>query len=265
MSEIIAIKQLPIIEEQLMKIKEKIKERAEAALAMECNEETVKEVKKVRAELNKDYMDLENRRKAVKAEILKPYEAFEQVYNDCVTEVFKLTDAKLKEKIASVENDLKAEKEKAVRAYFDEYRQSLGITFIDFEQTGIDITLSASLKSLKEKAAGFLEQIKKDLDLIQTQEYPEEILVEYKKTLDVSQAILLVIERHRAIEEAREFTEYISAVKESEAVAIAEVDEILAPPVEEEPVLKASFTVYGTKEQLRKLKEFMTQEEIRYE
>jgi hypothetical protein len=262
--DLITVKQLPVIEEQLKIIKDEVKKRAEYALSLECTEETIKEVKKVRADLNKDFADLESRRKAVKTEILKPYEAFEQVYKDCVTDLFKSTDAKLKEKISDVENNLKAEKEEAVKEYFEEYKLSLGLTFIDFSQANINITLSASLKSLKNQVAEFLESVKKDMALIQAQEYADEILVEYKRTLDANAAILTVIERHRAIEEAREFSEYIAKTKELEKT-IAEVDEILAPPKEEEPTLKATFTVYGTKEQLKALREFMMQEGIRYE
>lgn len=62
----------------------------------------------------------------------------------------------------------------------------LCIDFVTFEQANIGITLSASLKSLKEQAKNFADRISDDLMLIQTQENKAEILVEYKNTLNVS-------------------------------------------------------------------------------
>ena len=40
---------------------------------------------------------------------------------------------------------------------------------------------------------------------------------------------------------------------------------VVQPPVEAEQVYKCTFTVHATKPQLRRLKEFLNQEGIRYE
>ena len=66
-NELIVVRQLPIIEEQLRTVRNTIQARVAAALDMECNEETYKEVKKTRSELNAQFRALEERRKAVKA------------------------------------------------------------------------------------------------------------------------------------------------------------------------------------------------------
>ena len=50
-TEIIVVKQLPIIVEQLAQVKEAVIARVETATSLVCTDETVKEVKKARAEL----------------------------------------------------------------------------------------------------------------------------------------------------------------------------------------------------------------------
>ncbi|EKC74878.1 hypothetical protein OBE_01628 [human gut metagenome] len=77
---------------------------------------------------------------------MSPYERFEEVYTECVTNIYKQTDAILKGRIAIVENAIKANKEKEIRAYYDEYAESLGIDFVPYEKSGITVTLSASDK-----------------------------------------------------------------------------------------------------------------------
>ena len=64
--ELIIIKQLPVIEEHLQRIKFEIEERVDAVLSLVCSESTYKDVKKARAELNARLTDFENRRKDVK-------------------------------------------------------------------------------------------------------------------------------------------------------------------------------------------------------
>ena len=87
--ELIIIKQLPVIEEHLQRMKLEIEARVNTALALECNEETRKEVKKIRAELNASLKGFEDRRKEVKRKIEGPYKKFEQIYNENICKPFK--------------------------------------------------------------------------------------------------------------------------------------------------------------------------------
>ena len=89
MNDLIIIKQLPIIEEKLKQISDEIEVRTTNALSLICTDSTVKEIKVLRADLNKDYKELETQRKAVKKEVLAPYEAFEEVYKKYVSDKFK--------------------------------------------------------------------------------------------------------------------------------------------------------------------------------
>ena len=104
---LIVIKQLPIIEEKLKQLSTEIDEKVESAKALICTEESVKEVKTVRADLNKDFKELEAKRKDVKEKIMQPYMQFESIYKECVSDKFKSADIELKNKIDTVENELK--------------------------------------------------------------------------------------------------------------------------------------------------------------
>lgn len=272
----IAVKQLPIIVEQLQQVKEEVAAKVDFALRLVCTEDTVKDVKKVRSELNKELAEYEASRKAVKKAILTPYEQFEVVYKDCVSDTYKKADTELKRKIDSVENELKAQKAAEVKAYFDEYLQSKGIDFVTFESAHINVTLSASMKSLKEQAKAFIDKIADDLALIDTQEHKDDILYEYKQSLNVANAITAVANRYKAFERAKAKEEERKAREQAEAEATAKVESVveavapptvepIAPPVEEEKTYTLKFIVRGTMPQLKALKEFLNNGGYDYE
>lgn len=283
--QIITIKQLPIIEERLQLIKAEIDAKTQHVLALDCNDATVKAIKSLRADLNKDFGDLEEKRKEVKRAVMSPYERFEEVYTECVTNIYKQTDAILKGRIAIVENAIKANKEKEIRAYYDEYAESLGIDFVPYEKSGITVTLSASAKKLKEQAAAYLDRIADELKLIgtQPQELQPEILVEYKRTVNVAYSIQTVIERKKAIEEeaaerARQQAEQQTIYEAAEARVNAAVEsygeeqqEAIAPPTvaeaQEQPakLYRVAFAVNGTLEEIKALKNFLVNGGYKYE
>lgn len=95
-----------------------------------------------------------------------------------------------------------------------------------FEKANINVTLSASMKSLKEQAKVIVDRVCDDLELIETQERKEEILYEYKRCLVVSAAIKLVADRYKAIEEAKARAEERRARAQAMQEAAAKVEEI---------------------------------------
>lgn len=274
--QVITIKQLPIIEERLQLIKAEIDAKTQHVLALDCNDATVKAIKSLRADLNKDFSELEEKRKEVKRAVMSPYERFEEVYTECVTNIYKQTDAILKGRIAIVENAIKANKEKEIRAYYDEYAESLGIDFVPYEKSGITVTLSASTKKLKEQVAAYLDRIADELKLIgtQPQDLQPEILVEYKRTVNVAYSIQTVIERKKAIEEeaerARQQAEQQTIYEAAEARVDEAVEsygeehqEAVAPPTvaeaQEQPekLYRVAFAVYGSFEGVKLVKNFL--------
>lgn len=282
-NDLIVVRQLPVIEDQLRTIHDAVQARVEDVLAMECTEETYKEVKKARSELNAQYRALEERRKEVKTQVEAPYKKFEAVYKACAGDLFAAADKQLAAKISAVETGLKQKKAEQVKTYFDEYRESLGIPF-DMVNFGITVTMSASLKSLKAQAKDYLDRVRGDLDMISTQEHKDEILAEYRMHLNAPRAITTVANRHAAIERERKIREEFAAVaerKQASETAVREVVETtppvkaapVAPPVmvesaeSAEPVKQYStaFRVTGTIEQLKALKNFMEDGGYTYE
>lgn len=253
---LIVIKQLPVIEEQLKKASDEIDEKVNNAVALICTDENVKVIKDVRVALNKELKEFEDKRKQVKAEIMRPYEDFESSYKKYISDKYKSADVELKNKIDSVESELKAKKEKDIKDYFEEYKQANlpNADYIKYEQVKISVTLSASMKSLKEQVKAFIDRTVSDLQLIDTQEHKAEILVEYKQSLNVSQAITTVTNRFKAIEEEK-LRQERDAELQKEIVEIAKEGDKYAetehvPTVEEQ---EENFNPFGIKNIVMKL------------
>jgi hypothetical protein len=154
-----------------------------------ATEDTVKGLKELRAELNKELTDFEEQRKFVKSGILKPYDEFESVYKTEVSEKYTNAINLLKDKIAVVETRIKDEKTLNVKSYFNELCLAESIDFLKWENLGIDINLSTTEKKYKEQVNAFITKTQDDIALIKSSEYEAETMAEYKKTLNVSQAI----------------------------------------------------------------------------
>lgn len=191
---------VPVIQHALIEVGRSVTERLDA-LNIEnviATEDTVKGLKNLRADLNKELTDYEGQRKAIKEGVLSPYEAFESVYKSEVSDKYKYAINLLKDKIAVVEDKMKEDKKENVKSYFVELCLSEDIDFVSFNQVGLEINLSTSEKAYKEKCNEFIQRISDDLRLIDTQEHKAEILVEYKKTLNASRAIKDVQDRKAA-------------------------------------------------------------------
>ena len=297
-ADLIVIEQFPIIREQLQLIKAAAEQDVAEALAMDCTEENKQDIKKLRTSLSKQFTALEEKRKGVKNAILGPYNEFEQIYKECVTNIFKPADEKLKAKIAAVEDAQKKEKEDKALKYFNEYVESKGIDFLTFENVGLTINLSISDKKCKDTITAFVDRVVGDLALIDTQQHKEEILVEYKQSLNVSNAITSVTTRHRLIEEEERKRAEAEARAKAEAEQVAAVDaaieeseqtafdaptsetpdesEFIPEPVAnpvyrgEEPFVKQTkkykvkFEVEGTMEDLRAMKQLLSGRGMKY-
>lgn len=270
MNEIIVLKQLPEIVEQLDLVSKEVSKKVETAMKLVCTEDTVKEVKKTRAELNKEFNELESQRKQVKQAIMSKYDEFEDVYKDKVANLYKQADTDLKAKIDNVEQSLKDEKEAELREFVKQHCEDRKI-HIEYESIGLNVTLSASMKSLKDQALAFIEKVDNDLKLIDLEtEYRNEILLEYNKTLDLAKAKLNVINRHIELEEIKkqqlEQEEKRKAEQEVAQKVKEVVEEITVPkPEEVEPIMECTFKVKTTKENLIKIKNYLKELGVEYD
>ena len=295
---LITLKQVPII------VYEKIKavgQQIEAKIA-ELNldnqlvtEETLKSAKNTRTTLRKELDDFETQRKYIKEQVNAPYEAFEKAYKEYIKVHYDKADSTLKSKIDEVQNRLLDDKRGRIKEYFTELCQSQGIDFLIFERLPLNITLSASDKSLKEQVAGFVSEVLKSLQLIESlnepDEFKAEMLTEYKQTLDVTRAIqnaqyrkqqreaeLARIEAQRVAAEQARLAAEARAREIAPLQAPAQVTNDVQPaaPVQPEPVqestqtaqdynnevVQATFTVAGTMKQLQALKQYIISNNI---
>ena len=193
----IKLVQSPVITHMLAKVGTSVTERI-ALLnidAQVATEETIKALKELRAELNKELDEYESQRKAIKEGVLNPYNEFEGLYKTEVSEKYKTAIDKLKDKIAQVENKMRDERRESLTSYFDELCASEKIDFLTFDRLNIKINLSDSLKSYKDRINEVVSKVVDDLSLIDTHLHKAEVMVEYRNTLNVAKSIKDVTDR----------------------------------------------------------------------
>ena len=221
--DLIVINQLPIISEQLDKVKDEIKRRTAFADTVTVSEENRQEIKKIRAAMNAEKSRLDEVYKKALEAVIAPIQVVQDKYKDCVG-LYTKANSQLKAKIDVIEDGLKLEKENSVKEYFEELVTAKKIDFISFERLGLKITLSVSEKKLKEQVNNIVERVATDLKAIEIQENKEEILVEYKKSLNVSEAVSIVDARHKAIQAEKE-RKAKQAEQRARELAAAKADE----------------------------------------
>lgn len=268
--ELIVVKQLPIIEEQLIKVSKEIDAKILNAKSLVCDEESKKTVKELRTDLKKEFEEWEKKRKDIKEKIMNPYNQFETAYKKYISDKYKDADKNLKEKIDIIENEQKDKIENEVKEYFEEYITNHNLDFITFEKTNIKITLSSSLKSLKQQVKDFIDKILNEIQIINAQEYRDEIMIEYKQTLNVSKAITDVLNRKEMLKKEQEIKERQNVERKQiqENLEKFKKPEILEAPKEETIKIKevelftTTFTVRGTLNDLKGLKEYINENGI---
>ena len=289
MQEIILLKQEPIIEYSLLaEVGEAIRTRI-TDLNLDgqvVTDQTVKSVKDMRAELNKEFAEFEKQRKFIKEAVSKPYQEFEAKYKEFVAKHYNEADDTLKGKIFSFEDKLRLEREKELQGYFAELCSAKNIDFVPFGLMHLNITLSASMKSLKTQILEFMSKVEQDIELAKTvsdsQEFNDKVMYEYRRSLDINTAINTVKEREQALIVAKERAEAEAKRKaeaeeqarlqaEKEATEQPTVAEPLKAPMveEQQPTntgtaeeFEMTFTVKGTFEQLKALKQFIVDNNI---
>ena len=282
-------------------VKAKNEQRTIAVMALAVTEETRTDVKKIRTEVRKELEGYEAQRMAVKKAIMTPYEQFEAVYKECVSNPYKAADEALGKKIADVEVGIKQQKEDDVRAFFTELTSGFGLDWLKFEQMNLKVTLTCTPKAMKTAITQSVTKIVRDCAALEENPDRDEIMVEYQKSLDLGSACQIVQQRHKQLEAQRRAAEERrarqQAQQEAEAKAKAAIEaeaakraveqpapphEVATPPQAESPAQApaaapapaaaraekkylAKFAVTGTLPQLKALKAFMEKEGMQYD
>lgn len=259
----IELVQNPIINyNDIDSISSRVKARIEALdLAnLEITEENLEEVKAMNAILTAEFNDHEEKRAYIRDMVEEPYKKFKEKYDAGIKNVFNEAQSKIKKSIDDFNLGL-------AKKYFDEKNE---FEFVDLSDVGLTLKVNSSQKSIKSKIDDYLNQIKSDIDIIKNLENKDRVLSKYQITKDLNHSISTVTKELELEEEnRRKQAEQETIVQENlftNSVRYPNTTPVEAPKeYSNEPKLKVTFTAIGTKEQLRKLKQFMKDEGIDYE
>lgn len=281
---LITISQLPVIEEQLRALKESWEQRAADAANMVCTEDTVQDLKAIRAAMRKEFEEADTQRKAAKLKYMDPWNSVEATFKECVTDAFKRADASLKDTITAFEDEIKSKCRADLEAFYQEMCAMDHIDFLTFDEAmkagGIKISLTDAKKATPRQAMDqlgkFVSSIAIGMDQIQQMDDAPAIMAEYKKCLDVGQAVSIVQERRRREQAETEAAEARKAAQEAEAAAVAKVQAAAPPkataapqavkaPVNQLVFPQFTFTVFNcTRSQLLEIRDYLKQKGIQY-
>lgn len=269
-------------------LKAEIAEKMRDYTGLVFTEDTIKDAKKDRAALNKLRTAFEDERKRIKRQCMAPYEQFETQVKELIAltdEPIRLIDAQIKE----VEEQKKAQKRKDIEELFD----SIGFQlFVTLDKIWDDKWLNATvpLSRIEEQMKSRMYQIGEDIVVIQKlPEFSFEAMEVYKKTMDLNKAIqegqrLADIQkrkveyeeeqRRKAEEEQRRRMEeengrpVPAAPDEQKASPTGEKTEAMdidhTAPDKQEEILCLDFRVWGTREQLLALRNYMKDNHLKF-
>ena len=164
-ADIIVIQQLPVIEEHIRSLQPIIEEKVNEAMALAVTEDTSAAVRKVKAALNKDRDSFKDSVKKVIDAVSAPLIPIKEA-RDEILKIYEKADKDLSAKINAVDDGVKDEKRKQLRAYYEEYRQSKNLEkeeMADFDRRAWNVRKSDSLTALKKTAEEHLNKIAGDL------------------------------------------------------------------------------------------------------
>ena len=264
-------------------LKAAIAEKVKDYKTIAYTEDSLKDMKADRADLNKLKKAFEDERKRVKKICMEPYTKFEQQ----VKEITALID----EPIGLIDSQIR---EIAKREEIEELFASIGFqSFVKLDMIWDEKWLNATvtLPKIEEQMKSRMYQIGTDVVTIsKLPEFKFEAMEVYRKTLDMNQAIQegqrladiqkrkLEAERMEAERKAREAEEAakqqtaaeqkeeLAEEKETASASVPEApeEEAVSIPEEEEPVFQLDFRVWGTRKQIMALREYMVRNQIRF-
>ena len=249
-------------------------------------DDTIKQAKTDRAKLNKFVDALNAKRTEIRKQLLKPDEQFGQEIKELTGIVQKAID-NIDSQVKDYERRQREEKTEKVRDFYDASIHDIG-EYLPFERVMKPeyANASKSMKSIKEEILELIQKVDEGLAILNEVDspYAGDMKEVFLKTYDIGAAMaernrLEAEEQKRKLyeeEQARKKAEREAQMKEEAGRVMAAGTRTAAPagedsrqdPVQvqqEEPVYEMCFRVYGTKDQLMKLRDFMKEQNIRFE
>lgn len=247
-------------------IKTEVAEKVSYYKNLLYTDDQIKIAKSDRAKLNKFVQALEEKRKEIKKRCLEPYEDFEsklKEITEIVNEPIKVIDAQVK----AVEEKAKAEKLKAIKAFFLSRNFP---DFVEFEQIFNSkwLNVTKKLDSVKEEISAKKKKVLEELSTLSNlPEFAFEATEVYKSTLDINKAIL---EGQKLAETAKRKANFEAEIARRKAEEnLQEAKELAASKesiASDEPVRAwMSFKANLTLEDAKALKTFFAIRKIEFE
>lgn len=250
--------QAPIISENLDSIRQQLSAMVNQACSLERSDENLKRVKSLRADLSKQFAQMEEQRKEVKRQVMQPYIRAEEKYKACIADPYRQADQQLKAWVDDYQNELKNAAWRKLEAYRAELCQSHNIPHFTLEAAGVvSVDMTAARQEMPKKAMQQLEafalRIQQEVGTISTLEDSEAVMAEYVRDFDLSRAIQTITRRKQEEEAMRKA---IRQAQENEQKRKALLE--AAPELkQEEDVYTMTFTVTGTLPELKAIKAYI--------
>lgn len=249
--------QAPIISENLDSIRQQLSVMVNQACSLDRSDENLKRVKSLRADLSKQFNQMEDQRKEVKRQVMQPYTRAEEKYKTCIADPYRQADQLLKAWVDDYQNELKNAAWQKLEAYRAELCQAHNIPPFTLEQAGVSVDMAAARQDTPKKAMQQLEafslRIQQEVGTISTLEDSEAVMAEYVRDFDLSRAIQTITRRKQEEEAMRKA---IRQAQENEQKRKALLE--AAPELkQEEEVYTMAFTVSGTLPELKALKAYI--------
>lgn len=242
------------IEDNIKKVKEYAIKVKEYYTGVVFTAVTKKDAEKEKADINKFKKQVEDFRKQIVAKYNEPIKLFEDTAKETeklLKETYNLINVQVK---AFDDEQLEKVREK-IESYFNEYAQSKNIDFVNFSQMNISVTkgLLTSTGNLTKKVQDqineFVDRCAKDVDLINTLEHKEEILIEYKKNLKSAESIAMVMDRYKQLEDMKKEKESAKERVINDEEMLKKIDSLSAPKVQrQDEIVLLAFEFIGPKE-----------------
>lgn len=232
-------------------------------------EDTIKDAKADRAQLNKLREAMDTRRKEIKREWMVPYNAFEAKVKE-LTALIDKPVAAIDGQLANYEEIRREEKRTAIANLYLETVPDTMRDIIPLERIADPKWLNAttSMKKVGEDLATIIKRTETDMMLLDTvePEYASAVRAAYIRTLDI-QAAMQQKKALQAAAEAFRQREEARAAQEAESPAPAAYEPEIAPPApqpETEQIYTLRLEFQLTKAEADELKWFLTKNNITY-
>lgn len=235
-------------------------------------DETMKEAKTTRAHLNQLKTKVDNVRKDIKRKCLAPYEAFETKIKDLIG-LIDQPILQIDSQVKSFEERCKQEKLENIKAFWNETAKDI-LPLVSFDKIFNEKWLNATttMKSINEEIVKIVNDVKDGLSTISQlhTEYELQVKDKFLETLNLTIALnenTRLKERQKAIEEQERLRKEAEAKAQNQAPAEApkQMDIVEEVKKVEEQEYQLSFRVTATREKILLLKQFLEDNQIKFE